>query len=480
MSAAEIEIVVEELAPLAGGRVQKIWAPDPRLVVFDIRAKGESHLLLVSALPDETRIHRARQRPPSPPRPPAFQGLLRAHLDPSHLVDIQAVEGDRIVRLGFRTPSGERALIAELTGRHGNLLLLGSEDRILGLAIPSASTTRILRPGEVYRLPPPQPPRERAPRFVARAEPFSISRAIEEHFAPVSLESEAKDARREASRLLGQAKRRAESALTKIEADAARAEDADELLRKGELLKPLLGTIAKGSRFVDAVDYREEGPTTVRIVLRPELSPQENLERIFKDYRRMLSARERIDQRRTELLDAKARVSALLARLEDARTPEEVEAVLAEARTLGRRPSRQAPSARGAVVRLPYRVFHSATGRPIWVGRGAKDNDALSFRVAKGNDLWMHARGLPGAHVVVPLDRGKEADSETFLDACALAAHFSRARDEAVVEVASTRVKHLRKPRGGAPGAALVTQEKTTHYRRDPARIERLLRSERR
>lgn len=480
LSATEIEAVVSELAPLEGGRVQKIWVPEPRVVVLDIRAGGASHLLLVSALPDETRIHRASQRPPSPKTPFAFQGLLRAHLDPARLVSLRAVPGDRVVRLEFDTPEGPRVLVAELTGRHGNLLLLGPGDRILGLAIPSSSTTRPLRQGEIHTLPPPQPARDVPPRFVGQREgEFPISRAIEAHYAPISLEREGRELRREAARLLSQAKKRAERALEKLEAEAARARDAEELRRMGEMLKPLLGRIAKGQSWVDAIDYRETGPVEVRIPLRPELSPKENLERYFKNYRRMLSARERIAGRQAELRAERERALELLARLEGAREAEELEEVLAEARAFSRRGAGQ-KSSREKRARLPYRSFRSASGKAIWVGRGSKDNDALSFRVAKGSDLWLHARGVPGAHVVVPLARGQAADTETFLDACALAVHFSQARDEAVAEVASTLVRNLRKPKGAPPGAVIMTQEKSTIYRSDGERIERLLRSERR
>lgn len=477
LSSTEIARVVAELAPLVGGRVQKIWVPEPRLVILEIFAQRATHLLLLSAIPDETRIHRATERPASPPTPYAFQGLLRAHLEPARLVSLEAVPGDRVVRLGFETPQGNRTLVGELTGRHGNLLLLDADGRILGLAVPSSSTTRPLRVGDLHTLPPPHAARERPSRFEGlEGEDFPISRAIEVHYAPIARERELREERREASRILARARKRFESALEKLEREASRAKDAEDLRRFGELLKPLVGKIERGSSSIEATEYTEAGPRTVRIPLRPELSPKENLERYFKDYRRMLAAGERIEGRRAELVAAKERIAALEARLAAAETRAEVEEVLGEAQRWSRRGA--APSTSEKKVRSPYRRFRSATGRTIWVGRSSKDNDALTFRIARGNDLWLHVRGTPGAHVVVPLDRGQAPDDETFLDACALATHFSRMRDEAVAEIASTRVKHLRKPKGGAPGAAIVTQEKTTRYRVEPARIERLLRSE--
>jgi predicted ribosome quality control (RQC) complex YloA/Tae2 family protein len=116
----------------------------------------------------------------------------------------------------------------------------------------------------------------------------------------------------------------------------------------------------------------------------------------------------------------------------------------------------------------------------IWVGRNARDNDTLTFRFARGNDLWLHARGQTGSHVVVPGTGEAGPDGETLLDAAELAAHFSAARGEAFVEVASTRCKYVRKAKGAAPGAVTFSQERTIGLRHEPERLTRLLASEQR
>jgi len=127
--------------------------------------------------------------------------------------------------------------------------------------------------------------------------------------------------------------------------------------------------------------------------------------------------------------------------------------------------------------RLPYRRFRSQSGAPILVGRSARDNDALTFRVARGNDVWLHARSLQGAHVVLP-GAGEAPDARTLGDAALLAAHFSSARGADGAEVAWTRCKHVRKPRGAKPGAVTISQEKTLRVRLDEERLAALLRSE--
>jgi predicted ribosome quality control (RQC) complex YloA/Tae2 family protein len=126
----------------------------------------------------------------------------------------------------------------------------------------------------------------------------------------------------------------------------------------------------------------------------------------------------------------------------------------------------------------PYRTFRSLSGVAILVGRGAEQNDALTLRVARGNDLWLHARGLPGAHVVARLDKGKAPDQDTLLDAAHLAVHFSDARGQPQADVAYTRAKHVRKARGAGPGAVTYSQERVLLVRVEPVRLERLLAEE--
>lgn len=477
LRAEEIAAVVQELQPLVGGTVQKIYAPVPRTAILEMRVPGATHQLLISAEPDETRIHRATARPASPQAPLPLQNLLRAHLLPSRLVELRALEGERIVRLRFEGPAGPRELVAELTGRHGNLMLLGAEDRILGLAVPSPSTTRALLPGHPWTPPPPLAGRApAAPRFPAAGVegPFPISTSIEALYAPRSRERQLADRRRDAARSIASARKRVESALVKLESEASRAAKAEDLRRYGDLLKTAIGRVPRGASSVRITEYTEQGVEEVLVPLRPELSAKANLERYYKDYRRMRTAQERIAERRALLRTQRDRLQELAVELNAADTEAVIDEVARRAAAVGARPRRQGRKERDQ-PRPPFRAFVSASGRPIWVGRGAKENDRLTFKVAKGNDLWLHARGLPGAHVVVPLARGVEVDSETLLDACALAAHYSGARDEAVAEIAHTYARHVRKQKGSAPGAVLYVQEKVVPYRHDPARIERLL-----
>ena len=123
-----------------------------------------------------------------------------------------------------------------------------------------------------------------------------------------------------------------------------------------------------------------------------------------------------------------------------------------------------------------YRRFVSIEGYEILCGKSNEQNDRLSLRTARGNDIWLHiGRGHAGSHVVVKLPKGKSASLETLLDAATIAVHFSKARGAAKTEVIYTQAKHVRKPKGAPAGAVVPHQTKTLGVRLDEARLQRLL-----
>jgi predicted ribosome quality control (RQC) complex YloA/Tae2 family protein len=481
LSAEEIAAVVAELQPLRGGTIQKINAPEPRTVYLELRIPGATHLLLFSAEPDQSRLQVAASRPASPPSPLPIQNLLRAHVLPSRIAGLEALPGDRVVRLLLDTPRGRRVLVAELTGRHGNLFLLDEEGRVLGAATPAYGGTRGLHPGRPY-VPPPAPPpgsrKERPPRFVPEGPgPFPLSAAIDRAYGPEVRAHDLARRRREAVKPIAAALNRAERTLEKLAGDDARAADAERFRVYGDLLKPHLAKIPRGARAATVTDWSTGEARELSVPLLPELSPKENLERYYKQYRRLAAARERIAARFDEVAATAERLRALKERAAAAESETELGELAREAAALGARAHERHGGPREE-RRPPYREYRSATGAPIWVGRGARRNDELTFGTAKGNDLWLHARDVPGAHVIVPLAKGAAPDEETLLDACALAVHHSGARGEAVAEVTVVPARLVRKPKGSAPGAVVYTGEKVRPFRHDEARIARLLAQE--
>jgi predicted ribosome quality control (RQC) complex YloA/Tae2 family protein len=110
----------------------------------------------------------------------------------------------------------------------------------------------------------------------------------------------------------------------------------------------------------------------------------------------------------------------------------------------------------------------------IYVGRNARENDELTFGLAKSDDLWLHARGTPGSHVVVRLGKGAEPPVETLRDAATLALLYSDLKKSGKGEVVYTRRKWVKKAKGQVPGAVTITQEKSLHVSLEKNRLDAL------
>ena len=481
LDAREIEEVVAELAALTGSRVESVRVHAERALTIDLRGPAGPVMLLLSAEPDLTRIHAVRTRPAAPEAPFAFQGPLRRDLEGARLARLSVAPGERVVELAFERPTGPVRLVAELTGRHGNLFLVGSDGRIRGAAARGPSGRRKLAPGTPYLAPAPRAvePGLAPDRFSHEpGAPFALSAAIERAYRELEEARALAEARRRLREPLRAGIARARRTLEKLAEEAARVPAAEADRRAADLLKQELSTLRRGAREAVLTEWTAEGPREVRVALDPALGPKENMERYYRHARRIAESATRVAARTDEVRAREAALRALAAAVEQAPVAD-LPRLEREARRLGAGPHPPPPPRRRREEPPPpHRSFRSLAGVPIWVGRGAEENDVLTVRLARGNDLWMHARGRAGAHVVVRLDRGRAPDQETFLDAAHLAAHFSDARGEGQVEVASTRAKHVRKPRGAAPGSVTYSQEKVVLLRLEPARLERLLAEE--
>ena len=158
LSVSELAQVIDELRALRGAVVQQAYVPRERVLLLELRVPGHTHLLRLDAEPNRTRLHLAGSRPASPSEPLALQQAARAHLVGRKLTAIERAPSDRVVTLRFENDEGPRTLVAELTGRHGNLFLLGDGGKVLALGGPNLSQKRALAPGRVYEPPASEPP----------------------------------------------------------------------------------------------------------------------------------------------------------------------------------------------------------------------------------------------------------------------------------------------------------------------------------
>ncbi|HEY3314621.1 MAG TPA: NFACT RNA binding domain-containing protein, partial [Bacillota bacterium] len=136
----------------------------------------------------------------------------------------------------------------------------------------------------------------------------------------------------------------------------------------------------------------------------------------------------------------------------------------------GRRPSGEGGA---EPTSTPHR-FLTTTGKEILVGRNNRQNDLLTLRLARPDDLWLHVKDIPGSHVILRLAPGEEAKPEEITEAALLAAWFSRGRQSSRVPVDYTTKNRVRKPSGARPGMVIYDHHHTVFVNPEPAQVERL------
>ncbi len=476
LSSSELGQVLAEIQPaLTGGWIQKIFQPLPWVLVLEIRTPGQTHLLLISVDLQTARLHLTAGKLPNPSAPPPFCQLLRARIQGARIERLERLGADRIVRLELTARDGHCTLIAQLTGRSADLLLLNGQQIVLGTI--RGRKEILQRPYQPPDAPPSTKPEDQSAASAPSGDTgaFPISAAIEARFT----DQEAARARDQAKEVrLGQLAKTIKKLKKRIEAlhsDLEKAEKFREYGRYGELLKANLQQVQKGQTSITLVDYYDQALPELTLPLDPAKSPHTNLMDYFNKHRKFQSAQETIKPRLQAMgqeLQTMQDERLAIQRGEREAAPFPA-AKPAEAAAGGGSSTRR--SKKGAAQKAgPFRRFTSVDGAPIYVGRNARENDELTFKLAKSDDLWLHAHGTPGCHVVVRLERGAEVQPETLRDAATLALLYSDLKKSGKGEVIYTRRKYVRKAKGQAPGAVTVTQEKSIFVTLDRTRLARL------
>lgn len=452
----EATAIAKELErELQGAVVQQVASPTSTRLFLELRVPGRTATLLLCSDERFARISAVDKRPANPPTPPGWQSVLRRELVGTRLLDVESVEARRVIVLHLRSEDQTHALVLEY-GDSPGIALTTEPGRILALSSPFREG---FRHGATWTPPAEQPVTPQTLRTVSDHVELRLARGSEAFFATLE---QVQWRKVELSPLEAKLKR-LDRTRQKVLEEANRTAQAEQYKREGELLAQNLHRLSRGSPSVTLTRYTEAGEQAETIALDPKRSPKEEVEWRFHQYRRLLRGVEFAKKRLVQLEEERAR---LVTRLEALRTESAVMPIR------GERASDETPL-------LPYKHYVGHREHPIWVGRGATHNDTLTFRVARPWHVWFHARGVPGAHVVVPLEKRATLNQELLLDAAHLALHHSDAKGEPRGEVSYVAVKYVRKAKGAAAGAVTYTQEKTLMLRVEPERLARLLGTER-
>ena len=258
--------------------------------------------------------------------------------------------------------------------------------------------------------------------------------------------------------------------LKKQEKELLATDNAEEFRQKGELLTTFLHQVPNDQDQVTLDNYYTNQPIT--IALDKALTPSQNAQRYFKRYQELKEAVKYL----TELIEE---TKATILYLESVETVlnqaglEEIAEIREELIQTGfiRRRQREKIHKR----KKPEQYLASDGKTIIYVGRNNLQNEELTFKMARKEELWFHAKDIPGSHVVISGNLNPSDEVKT--DAAELAAYFSKGRLSNLVQVDMIEVKKLNKPTGGKPGFVTYTGQKTLRVTPDPEKIASMKKS---
>lgn len=380
---------------------------------------------------------------------PVRRHPLRGLLDGARLVGCGLLPDDRVAAFALEDGDGRvLALLHRLFGPRGNTTLVDADGRLLW--------GRHRPPHPLLAAPPPP-----AAWATGTARPDAVSAPFLEHLTVRLADDLARRLRARLARVeKGNARLRAN-----LERDLAGTGRGDEHRRRAEALAAVLHTVTRGSEEIRAPDLRGGGELV--IPLDPARTPASNLEQWFRRARKAERGRELIAERveeaasRGEALDAARRAlddgdrGRPLERLAALRAWRDGHADLLPAAVPAGRTAR-APDQPAR----PFRRYLVDERWEVWIGRSNQENDELTHRASHGRDLWLHAQGVTGSHVILRTGGRPDRVPRPVLEkAAALAALHSKGRHSALVPVVWTERRYVRKPRKAPPGTAVCQRE---------------------
>ena len=514
-----IKEIAAELGPLLIGRAPgKLFQLGPLSLAIDFRLRDG--YLFLSAEPVGPRLYlikrRVRDLEKQSIPSTQFALTLRKELAGATLHALEKDSTDRVVRFRFAGRDEldqpiERTLIAQLTGRSANLFLLDSRETITHQLRPARGSGQQI--GEEYRLAGRGETRKRGTSPTVRegsvgepatrdrgssptvkegaaVEPFdrtpgqfdSLSETLDHHYSAL-LAKQAFDAHASNARAdLRKKVSRQQKLLKQLQEDLASHADAEQQKRLGDLLLANLSTARRSRDRVKLIDYFSADAPLIEIELDEKVTLPQEAERRFALYSRskravkQINSRIAVAQRELAALEAQqAELETLIAERNEtaleqfmsalvvAGSPREISSSISRGKSklLSVPPASAGGSKRKPEKKIPgVRRYLSSDGLEILVGRTSRDNDHLTFKVARPNDLWLHAADYPGSHVVVRNPTRKDVPHRTIIEAAQLAAQFSQARKDPKVDVHYTPRKFLLKIKGTAPGLVRMSRFK--------------------
>lgn len=468
MNEATLEAVTEELnSALTGQKFGKIFQLGKLRLAIDFRLPNDFYLF-ISLEPSAPRIHFIKRRfkdlEKQSQNPNSFTMFLYKRLSRAVLKKITRDENERIARFLFEAEDEieglkNYTLVVQLTGRSANLFLLDGDDFILESLRDNSGAgqeiaSRFAAPRNEIFL------QKTDTTIFPRGRFETLSESLDAHFQAVETERDFQQKAKSAEAKLKQEISRREKLKRKLKQDLENHGDAEKWKRYGDLILANLANAARVGNTVLVVDYFDENTPTIEIEADENSSLTNAAEKFFKRYTKARNAQIEI-KKRLEIINSEIE-------LWEAKRRELAEAVAEKdldfLRSITGEDLKDKPSktkAKREEIFGGARRYLSSDNFEILVGKAAKDNDYLTFRIAKSNDLWLHAADYAGSHVVVKNPNRLEIPPKTLIEAAQLAAFFSQAKNHPKAVVHYTAKKFVGKPKGASAGLVSLSSFKT-------------------
>ncbi len=458
----EINLVLSELN-LEGAFIQDIIQPGYDTLAFYTYKEGSAKTVLICTAQNSVRINETRRKITKNPKPLRFMEFLKSKIKGCRINTCAQIGLERVIKMELSHSDDERFnMYIRLWNNAANVILCDENDFVLDSMFRRPE--RYEMKGETF-IPPAvieEKLKEAEERFPIRkweGESFNsyIDYWYSEHADNLSRESLLE----KAEKWYEGVKSKRENALNNLLSKQEDFKNAPQLKHQGDLIMTYAHLIDGSSKYLECEDY--ESGKTVRLLIDPKKSGQENAAEYYKNYKKALSGAEELEHdiqiARLQLEKLEKQYADILAE----KNPVKIEQML-------RRDSTPAQKQKKTHPGLEYTV----NGWLIYVGRDANENDELLRRHVRGEDLWLHVRDFAGGYVFIKAQKNKTVPLDILLDAGNLAVYYSKARNNTKVDLYYTHVKYLRRAKNGPKGLVLPTQEKNLCITPDKARLSRL------
>ncbi|RKQ37425.1 Rqc2 family fibronectin-binding protein [Oceanobacillus halophilus] len=259
-------------------------------------------------------------------------------------------------------------------------------------------------------------------------------------------------------RFIKNEKNKNERKLKKHQKTIKKAENADEYQRLGELLTAHLHLISKGDKEVSVIDYYDPDQKEITIPINSNKTPSENAQIFFKNYQKLKTSKQIVEKEIEKTMEEIHYFDQLLQQI-DVASVDDIEEIREELREEGYlKKQRKSKKNKNKPAKPVPEKYISTDNTEILVGKNNKQNEFLTMKLARRDEIWLHTKDIPGSHVVI---RSQEPSEETLMEAAQIAAYFSKSQNSSTVPVDYTKVRHVKKPNGAKPGFVIYENQKT-------------------